>query len=354
MDSLCIVQPDQKQSLFCVPVEADDLLVDAHQFKPEAVEAVNCRQARLSAGHIQSLAGFAAAPSLERRCVAAVVARTDPKDLDEFRLAFLEADVDQDGQISRLDLTRAVNQMQLRVVLPAGLDIHAMFEAANTSGSGFLSFNEFVAGCLHSRLGPLDSWLAEQAFEALDHDHDGRVWPADVRLLFGELPRGLPVQASFGLDNWRHSVLDGAMRRSSAPPAFTVAERVGAGVEAATVPVPVEATIETTSVEPLKPVTRQSSFLDNEFFDAILCGCKQTQVPGQNSERVYTKDMEPSGRPRRRVRTSGHPAAMAPKASNHSLFVPGHIDKENTYRVVEKFVHPAHYAMSSPPYVGAL
>jgi Ca2+-binding EF-hand superfamily protein len=147
---------------------------------------------------LPSLSGYAVAPDIERRCLFAVSLHTVQTDLEEFRPAFCYADVDCDGVISRNDLHTALQSVGgLR-----SLDSYALFRAADVDRSGSLSFKEFAAACLHSRLAPLDIWLAEQAFLSLDHDRDGLLSAADVQPVFGGLPAGLPAQRPFGLEEW--------------------------------------------------------------------------------------------------------------------------------------------------------
>jgi Ca2+-binding EF-hand superfamily protein len=161
------------------------------------------RQSALG-GVINSLTGFAVAPPLERRCLYAVAMRTTPEDCEEFRPAFLHADVDGDGKISRQDFAEAIKSEQ------SAMAVDALFRAADMDCSGALTFVEFVAACLYSRLAPLDHWLAEQTFHSLDCDRDGLVNVDEARTVFGQdLPKGLPRSRSFALAEWIACVIDG-------------------------------------------------------------------------------------------------------------------------------------------------
>jgi hypothetical protein len=147
---------------------------------------------------LPSLHGYMVAPDVERRCLFAVALHTKETDVEEFRSAFLYADVDGDGRISGRDLHAALASVDGL----SAVDHYSFFRAADLDGSGMLTFREFVAACLHCRLAPLDSWLAEQAFLALDYDGDAFLKGDDVRLVFGELPAGLPAKRAFGIEEW--------------------------------------------------------------------------------------------------------------------------------------------------------
>eukprot|EP00929_Paragymnodinium_shiwhaense_P069596 TRINITY_DN3509_c0_g1_i2.p1 TRINITY_DN3509_c0_g1~~TRINITY_DN3509_c0_g1_i2.p1 ORF type:complete len:206 (+),score=41.02 TRINITY_DN3509_c0_g1_i2:475-1092(+) len=78
-----------------------------------------------------------------------------------------------------------------------------LFAAADVDNAGYLDFNKFVAACLYERLAPLDNWLAEQTFAALDRDNDGWLSGQEVARAFGGfVPSGLPSFRSFSLQEW--------------------------------------------------------------------------------------------------------------------------------------------------------
>merc|ERR1712232_296680 len=94
------------------------------------------------------------------------------------------------------------------------VDTNAVLRAADADKKGFLGYTEFVAICLHNRLGPnLDAELMERAFDSLDHDRDGYVHMEDICLLFREFPPGLPQDRPFTLEEWQESVLQSDKRR---------------------------------------------------------------------------------------------------------------------------------------------
>lgn len=156
---------------------------------------------------IHSLIGYMNAPAMEKRCLYVIAMRTDPADLKQYREAFYDADSDGDGKISRIDLNYLLQQSWRLFSLWVNED--ALFEALDVTSSGVITFTEFVAACLYARLSPLDSWLAEQAFDAMDLDKDGLVHPNQVRKMFGVLPEGLPTNRPICANEWLGCLLGG-------------------------------------------------------------------------------------------------------------------------------------------------
>eukprot|EP00927_Polykrikos_kofoidii_P043690 TRINITY_DN3776_c0_g1_i2.p1 TRINITY_DN3776_c0_g1~~TRINITY_DN3776_c0_g1_i2.p1 ORF type:complete len:343 (-),score=39.34 TRINITY_DN3776_c0_g1_i2:184-1107(-) len=155
---------------------------------------------------VQTFSSYAAAPLWERRCVFAVAARTDPAELQQFRANFRTLDIDGDGTISRDDLAAFVKTAS--TVLSGPVDVDTLFDAADLARTGFVSFVEYSAACLHGRLCPLDCWLAEQAFEAIDIDRDGMISACDVNSMFGDIPARLPVDRPVGIREWTRYILN--------------------------------------------------------------------------------------------------------------------------------------------------
>eukprot|EP00927_Polykrikos_kofoidii_P043207 TRINITY_DN37268_c0_g1_i1.p1 TRINITY_DN37268_c0_g1~~TRINITY_DN37268_c0_g1_i1.p1 ORF type:complete len:360 (+),score=53.14 TRINITY_DN37268_c0_g1_i1:82-1080(+) len=159
---------------------------------------------------LRSFAAFSEAPLLERRCLFAVAARTQPVDLLDFHLIFNSIDTNKDGTIDRVELVTALESA--RQWCPLRLNADSIFRAIAQHRHGVISFMEFVAACLHSRLAPLDAWLAGETFESLDTDQDGLVQAVDVALFFGELPPGFTKSQIFLKDEWTSFVLELASR----------------------------------------------------------------------------------------------------------------------------------------------
>jgi len=153
-----------------------------------------------------SLSGYAAATRWERRCLYAIAARTRPIDLEKYQPAFQEI-THGDRWITKADLAEAFMCAQRWCFTYSLVDADAFFWAADLDGDAVLSFTEFVAACLYSHLGPLDGWLAQEAFESMDKDGDGLLRASDVIEIFGELPPGLPTHRAFNVDEWCVSLL---------------------------------------------------------------------------------------------------------------------------------------------------
>merc|ERR1712187_757263 len=67
--------------------------------------------AGLTTEMLRSMIGYSAAPALQRSCLFAIAAKSDDlPDLELLNAAFLDADGDSDGKVSREDLTAAVDQ----------------------------------------------------------------------------------------------------------------------------------------------------------------------------------------------------------------------------------------------------
>lgn len=143
----------------------------------------------------------------------AVAVRTDPAELQQFRSNFRTLDIDGDGTISRDDLVAFVKAASTH--LCGVVDVDTLFDAADLARTGFISFVEFSAACLHSRLCPLDRWLAEQAFEAIDIDRDGMISACDVNSMFGDIPAGLPFDRPISIREWTRCMLDKTLSNTS-------------------------------------------------------------------------------------------------------------------------------------------
>eukprot|EP00929_Paragymnodinium_shiwhaense_P109697 TRINITY_DN76180_c0_g1_i1.p1 TRINITY_DN76180_c0_g1~~TRINITY_DN76180_c0_g1_i1.p1 ORF type:complete len:329 (+),score=70.26 TRINITY_DN76180_c0_g1_i1:64-1050(+) len=161
----------------------------------------------LTQDRLNSLVAFASAPMIERCCLFSIAVNTCSADLEQFRSAFKEVDRDGDGVISRRDLSASIDRAAI-FFLPMEEDL--LFRAVDMNNDGVVDFTEFVAGCLHASLAPLDHWLADQAFVALDRDHDGYLTTGDLKASFSSPPPGLPPVRKFGIEEWRRVVLQDA------------------------------------------------------------------------------------------------------------------------------------------------
>mmetsp|Transcript_2733 Transcript_2733/g.10716 ORF Transcript_2733/g.10716 Transcript_2733/m.10716 type:complete len:343 (-) Transcript_2733:80-1108(-) len=152
---------------------------------------------------LRGLTSYADAPLLAKYCLYIVAARLSVPDMQRFGTAFLYIDRDRDGRISRDELEETLNEAA-RWWGPT-VDADEVFEAADLSKTGSLSFTEFVAACLCARQRDLED-LATSAFDALDDDRDGLVRVSDIRKLFGDcefpLLHRLPQERPFDLDEW--------------------------------------------------------------------------------------------------------------------------------------------------------
>eukprot|EP00929_Paragymnodinium_shiwhaense_P095596 TRINITY_DN56813_c0_g1_i1.p1 TRINITY_DN56813_c0_g1~~TRINITY_DN56813_c0_g1_i1.p1 ORF type:complete len:272 (-),score=46.03 TRINITY_DN56813_c0_g1_i1:338-1153(-) len=147
---------------------------------------------------LHSLTQFALAPLITQRCVYSIAVRTKTEDLQDFHSAFDYADRDRDGVVSRRDLGLALSWSQAL----GQVDPNRLFASADVDNRGSLDFRKFAAACLYTQLGPLDQWLAEHTFTALDVDEDGRLSEADVMSTIGFLPVGLPKHRRFSREEW--------------------------------------------------------------------------------------------------------------------------------------------------------
>lgn len=155
----------------------------------------------------RSLAGYASAPAFARSCLLVVAARLGTADLEALGAAFLGADVDGDGKLSREELTEALGTVSSGWWWDPAVevDVASVFEAADLDRSGLLGYTEFVAACTYARHGSTEE-LVRKAFHALDADRDGRIAVRDLRGAFGErdaeLLRTLPQDRQFGIAEW--------------------------------------------------------------------------------------------------------------------------------------------------------
>lgn len=161
----------------------------------------------LSGEIARSLADYARVPAVTRCCLLLVAGRLGVPDLEALGAAFLGADVDGDGTISREDLADALEGMQGSWWWnpAAQVDVDKVLEVADFDHSGGMSYTEFVAACICARYGSAEE-LTRQAFHALDSDRDGRVQVGEVQRLFRErdayILQDLPQDRPFNLHEW--------------------------------------------------------------------------------------------------------------------------------------------------------
>jgi hypothetical protein len=161
---------------------------------------------------IDSLSGYAFATRMERHCLYAIAARTQPNDLKAYQSAFDEI-AHGDRWMTKTDLVESFLCAQRWCSTIACVDADLIFWAADLDGDAVLSFTEFVAGCLYSCLGPLDGWLLREAFDSMDKDGDGLLRAGDVTEFFDELPPGLPTHRPFDVEEWCACLLRYAPQR---------------------------------------------------------------------------------------------------------------------------------------------
>lgn len=175
--------------------------LEAH--KPEA--------SALTSEMLRSLASYASAPALAWCCLYIVAARQGVPDLDRLGEAFVAADSDGDGRLSREDLELAVDSA--RRWWDPSVDVEEVLATADLDHKGGLSFTQFVAACLYQRHSAdgLEG-LLRLAFEAIDSDRDGLVRLAEIRTLFRERDahflRKLPQMKPFTVEEWLHCLDD--------------------------------------------------------------------------------------------------------------------------------------------------
>jgi len=181
----------------------------------------------LSSDMIASMVAFAGASPLIRACLVVIAARKGAYGKDaEISKAFIDADVDYDGYLSKEELRETltagsscwkVSNAQMRQLL-GSLDMHQ---------SVGLSYTEFCAACLYKNFESEDA-IAIEAFNALDHDRDHQVLLMDIQHLFAApvLPflQPLPKDRHFTCLEWRKCVANSARlqtgaRQQASPPA---------------------------------------------------------------------------------------------------------------------------------------
>eukprot|EP00440_Ansanella_granifera_P039509 gb/GFBE01042858.1/.p1 GENE.gb/GFBE01042858.1/~~gb/GFBE01042858.1/.p1 ORF type:complete len:630 (+),score=160.80 gb/GFBE01042858.1/:1-1890(+) len=202
--------------------EAKDFLRFVLQAEPEdrpsAAKALEHRwlqrhrpePAAITADMLHSLAGFAEASQMHRSCLFALAVKgADEPEVERLGDAFVQADRDGDGKISREDLTNSINQAKSWWTWSKEpeVDFDAVIAAADQDGTGYLSYTDFAAACLFSQNDTLDAGLIARAFKALDHDRDGQLKADDVKPAFPRYPTGLPKYVNFKEDEWHSCVL---------------------------------------------------------------------------------------------------------------------------------------------------
>eukprot|EP00930_Biecheleria_cincta_P012400 TRINITY_DN11612_c1_g1_i2.p1 TRINITY_DN11612_c1_g1~~TRINITY_DN11612_c1_g1_i2.p1 ORF type:complete len:689 (+),score=139.74 TRINITY_DN11612_c1_g1_i2:61-2067(+) len=158
----------------------------------------------------KNLTGFAQASQVHRSCLFALAAKgADESDIEHLGQAFVQADFDGDGRISREDLSAAIAQARSWWQWRKGpeFDVEAFFTAADQDKAGVLNYTELTAACLFGKYPSLDAKLMDRAFAALDHDRDGVLKADEVQPAFLRYPSGLPKYHGFKRDEWRECLL---------------------------------------------------------------------------------------------------------------------------------------------------
>jgi serine/threonine protein kinase len=154
---------------------------------------------------LNSLSGYVRAPPAVRCCLLAKAVRENLPEAEKLGGAFLTADVDGDGEISRSDLAIAVQAS--RNWWDPAVDTDQLVQDANLKHGVGLSFSEFVAACLFSQTPSLSD-LFDDAFTALDADRDEFVSVEEIRLLFRErdahVLEMLPQERPFSRAEWNN------------------------------------------------------------------------------------------------------------------------------------------------------
>eukprot|EP00933_Yihiella_yeosuensis_P081948 TRINITY_DN95650_c0_g1_i1.p1 TRINITY_DN95650_c0_g1~~TRINITY_DN95650_c0_g1_i1.p1 ORF type:complete len:719 (+),score=148.81 TRINITY_DN95650_c0_g1_i1:289-2157(+) len=174
------------------------LLVANPQDRPSASEALThpfvARHApsasALTEGILQKLIAYGDASDVTRGCLFAIAATGAEVPIEE-RLAgaFVRADYDGDGRISREDLVATLEDVSSRWWKSSRDEVSAesILRLSNLGDFGPLSYTDFVAACLALQVDCSDEELISRAFEVLDHDQDGMLKTADVLPLFRSL-----------------------------------------------------------------------------------------------------------------------------------------------------------------------
>jgi len=181
------------------------------------------RQAPFTREMADSLISYAQAPSVARCCLLIVAGRLGIPDLEQLGAAFLSADGNGDGKISREELEEALENVQGSWwwTPSAEIDVDKVLEAADPDHTGGMGYTDFIAACIYARHGS-DEELARQAFYAMDSDRDGWVYVRDIRSLFRERDAGLlqslPQARPFSSAEWcaimaQHAKQEAASRK---------------------------------------------------------------------------------------------------------------------------------------------
>jgi len=111
------------------------------RYKPEAQ--------KLTSAMAQSLISYTSASSASRCMQLIIAARLGVQDQDAFGAAFLGADVDGDGLMSRDEISYALDDVDRWWWDPAvNLDADSVLRASEMDGTGGMCYTEFVAACL--------------------------------------------------------------------------------------------------------------------------------------------------------------------------------------------------------------
>jgi len=168
------------------------------RYKPEAQ--------KLTSAMAQSLVSYTSASSASRCMQLIIAARLGVQDQDDFGAAFLGADADGDGLMSRDEISYALDDVDRWWWDPAvNLDADSVLRASEMDATGGMCYTEFVAACLFSKHSSLEN-LAQQAFYALDVRRDGYVHVQHIHSFFDQrdwpLLQSLPQQRAFTEKEW--------------------------------------------------------------------------------------------------------------------------------------------------------
>mmetsp|Transcript_88681 Transcript_88681/g.157013 ORF Transcript_88681/g.157013 Transcript_88681/m.157013 type:complete len:1165 (-) Transcript_88681:175-3669(-) len=162
---------------------------------------------RFTSEMVASLVSYIKAPRVVQCCMLTVANNFGVADFDELSAAFLSADTDCDGKISRRELANALADAKCEEKKPENgqEDLMGLLDEKDIGFNEGLGFTEFIAACLYARQGSLEQ-LIEDAFHTLDGDRDGWVMAQDTISFFLEsnapLLSKINGTSAFCLEDW--------------------------------------------------------------------------------------------------------------------------------------------------------
>eukprot|EP00921_Rhytidocystis_pertsovi_P015571 GHVQ01024763.1.p1 GENE.GHVQ01024763.1~~GHVQ01024763.1.p1 ORF type:complete len:591 (-),score=80.89 GHVQ01024763.1:886-2658(-) len=133
--------------------------------------AKNSKSVALPDTLMANLKGFRAQNKLKKAALTVIAQHMSEKEIDHLRNIFVTLDVDNSGTLSLQEVSEGLRRLGWAEIPP---DLQQIMEDADTDGSGYIDYTEFIAATMDKKLYMKDDVLWA-AFRVFDLDGNGKI-----------------------------------------------------------------------------------------------------------------------------------------------------------------------------------